>query len=287
MQTLLAYSLVFHGSHDLRSQTAAKQLTDYFRQKIQHQSHLPQALGQDLRWTNVTPPTECVATASSQQTITSLIPTPILVQDAYLECHSLTLHEQIIQFIQSSQPSSQFSSKILLTIIPVFLLAGVHVIEDIPTEVAIAQQRLASVTALRMTPHLGSHMGLCRIVNEQMSCLPMEAWILLAHGSRRAGVNDAIADLATHLGAVPAFWSTPSGLETQIQALATLGFRRIGIFPYFLFSGGITDAIAQTVTQLAAQFPHLTLTLTQPFDFALPQLADLLMNLAQSTASAS
>jgi len=282
LQTLLAYSLVFHGSHDPRSQNAAKQLTDHFRQKIQHQSQLPQALGQDLHWTNFTSQSELAAAAFNQQTITPPFPTPILVQDVYLECYPLTLHEQMIHFIRQSQPTSQVFQKISLAIIPVFLLAGVHVTEDLPAEVAIAQPDLESVADLRITPHLGSQMGLRRIVNEQMSSLPMEAWILLAHGSRRAGANDAIAELATDLGAVAAFWSIPSSLETQIQELATLGIRRIGIFPYFLFSGGITDAIAQTVAQLVIQFPHLTLTLTNPFDFALPQLADLLVDLAQS-----
>ena len=273
---------MFHGSHDPRSQNAAKQLTDHFRQKIQHQSQLPQALGQDLHWTNFTSQSELAAAAFNQQTITPPFPTPILVQDVYLECYPLTLHEQMIHFIRQSQPTSQVFQKISLAIIPVFLLAGVHVTEDLPAEVAIAQPDLESVADLRITPHLGSQMGLRRIVNEQMSSLPMEAWILLAHGSRRAGANDAIAELATDLGAVAAFWSIPSSLETQIQELATLGIRRIGIFPYFLFSGGITDAIAQTVAQLVIQFPHLTLTLTNPFDFALPQLADLLVDLAQS-----
>jgi len=272
---------VFHGSHDVRSQAAAKYLTDCFRQKIQHQSRFFQLSGKDSYRINLDSYSELNSTLFKQQTIIPPVSVPVLVQDAYLECFPLTLHEQVVQFIQQSQAIFRFSGKVLLLIIPVFLLAGVHVTEDIPTEVAIAQQILGTVAELRVTAHLGSQAGLRRIMNEQMSSLPMETWVLLAHGSRRPGINEAIAELAGDLGAVAAFWSIPTSLETQIQALATLGLRRIGIFPYFLFSGGITDAIAQTVTQLAEQFPHLSLTLTQPFDFALPQLADLLMDLAQ------
>lgn len=285
MQSPSGHILVFHGSYDPRSQRAAKDLSNLFREKIQYSSQVSQAVGQTFSEIRFSTASGYESMRLSQQVVP--VSTALLVQDAYLECVPFPLHDQIIQAIQQSPLGTKLIRNSRLNILPVFLLAGVHVTEDIPAEVAIAQQTLGEVVELTVTPHLGSQMGLRRIINEQMSSLPIEAWILLAHGSRRAGANEAIAELATDLGAVAAFWSIPSSLETQIQELDTLGFRRIGIFPYFLFSGGITDAIAQTITQLSHQYPHLTLTLTKPLDSALPQLADLLMNLVQPAAPSS
>jgi sirohydrochlorin cobaltochelatase len=41
------------------------------------------------------------------------------------------------------------------------------------------------------------------------------------------------------------------------------GCEEITILPYFLFEGGITDAIAQTVTQLSQEFPTARLKMTE------------------------
>jgi sirohydrochlorin ferrochelatase len=50
--------------------------------------------------------------------------------------------------------------------------------------------------------------------------------------------------------------------------------------PYFLFAGGITDAIAQSVSGLQAQFPRLQLKLAEPIG-ASAQLADLIVDLIE------
>jgi len=149
---------------------------------------------------------------------------------------------------------------------------------DLPA--AIAAVQTSPNQMLTITPHLGSHPGLKRLLNECLSPLPMEAWILLAHGSRRSSANQAIEQLALDLGTVTAYWSTAPSLETRIHELAASGLRKIGILPYFLFSGAITDAIAQGVAQLRLTFPNLTLTLAQPLDVKIPELADLLVDLA-------
>lgn len=154
--------------------------------------------------------------------------------------------------------------------------------EDLPA--AIETVRNHHLFTPIVTPHLGSHPGLKRLLNERMSALPMEAWILMAHGSRRPEATLTIEQLATDLGVMTAYWSIPSSLEARIQELAALGIRKIGILPYFLFSGGITDAITQTVQQLTQKFPQLTLTLSHPLDHNLPELADLLIDLAKREA---
>lgn len=272
----VAYLLVFHGSHDLRSQQAAQALTQAFRQAIQQIPNVPQAVGQTFDWRS----TEPLAPLNNQPGLiaTSLVAqdNPILVQDAYLECFPLPLHQQITQFAQQVEARSGNQPLQKIVVIPVFLLAGTHVMEDIPSEVALAQPLIGN-TILEITPHFGAHAGLQRVITEQMAARPFEAWILLAHGSRYPGANQNIEAIANKLGAIAAYWSTEPKLETRLQELATAGLHRIGIFPYFLFSGAITDAIAQNVTQLSQQWPQLALTLVTPLEGS-QELANLLVD---------
>jgi sirohydrochlorin ferrochelatase len=207
------------------------------------------------------------------------------VGTAYLECHSLPLHQQIEQFnlaLQASfgTESAGIAKPYRLVILPLFLLPGVHVMEDIPQEIALAQQALGASIELDLRPAIGSHSGLHRLVTECMATQPVEAWILLAHGSRRLDANQPVEELAERLGAISAYWSVPPSLESRLQALSQLGIRHVGILPYFLFAGGITDAIAQTVQTLSQQFPALKLHLAPPLA-ASSELTDLLIDLAQ------
>jgi len=54
-------------------------------------------------------------------------------------------------------------------VVPLFLLLGVHVIEDIPTEVAIAQQALGQEVKIDLRPYLGTHPGLSCLLANQMA----------------------------------------------------------------------------------------------------------------------
>lgn len=249
-----AYLLVYHGSRDPRPQAAVTELADLFAQRMAHRNALvPHAV--DAR-------SPAIATSGP-------------VETAYLDCGPLPLHLQIVQFCQVVAGSAPLR----LHIVPLFLLAGVHVTEDIPAEVALAKAQLGDRVTITIAPHIGSHLRLRRILNERMSPVPAEAWILLAHGSRRVGANQPIVALAEHLGAVPAFWSVPPDLELQIQTFEQMGLRQIAILPYFLFPGGITDAIATRVEQLRQQFPTLNLHLDTPLA-ASAELADLLLDFA-------
>jgi len=261
-----AYILVFHGSHDPRSQQAAQQLTESFRQKIGQTAQVSHAVGESFDWSN--------PSASNLSVITQ--PHPIPVQDVYLECVPQPLPQQIEQFIEQTQAAGHPIAEYV--VVPVFLLAGMHVTQDLPEAIAT----IGTTVPLRITPHLGSCSGLRRILNERTSLLPMEAWMLLAHGSRRREANQIIENLADHLGVVAAYWATEPNLEQRLHELTTLGLKRIGILPYFLFSGSITDAIAERVSQLTTSFPQLQLTLAQPFDVNIPELADLVLDLATS-----
>jgi sirohydrochlorin ferrochelatase len=88
---------------------------------------------------------------------------------------------------------------------------------------------------------------------------------------------DVVAD---YLGAVAAYWSMKPTLEEQLVALADADRKRIAILPYFLFSGGITDAIAQSVLSLQERFSKLQLSLFNPIGVS-SELADLIVDLIE------
>ncbi|MDJ1182686.1 sirohydrochlorin chelatase [Roseofilum casamattae] len=201
-----------------------------------------------------------------------------LVATATLELGQFSLHEQI----------EHFGDRLLvrgidtLNIIPLFLLPGVHVMEDIPAEVSVAQQTLGRKLNLNICPYLGTHRQLQDILVQEMAKSDRQTWIVAAHGSRRAGGNQPIEILAHQLGIVDAYWSVMPSVQWRMEQLLELGYDRIGILPYFLFPGHITDAIATAVCQLQQHYPQLDYaiapTLSQYSSFAKIVL-DLTVNL--------
>lgn len=268
-----AYLLIYHGSPDPRPKLAAEVLAHSFSQKIAHANL-------EIRSRGVVQVDQHQHSLTNQIAGSGTIDRP-LVGTAYLECGPLPLHQQLKLFCQQLQTTDNATAGLpsQLVLLPLFLLPGVHVMEDIPREIAQAQDAVGATVEIMPRPHLGSHPGLQRLVTERMAALPVEAWILLAHGSRRPNANCPIDRLADRLGAIPAYWSVAPSLESRLQELAQLGLKKIAILPYFLFAGGITDAIAQTVATLTLQFPTLDLQLMPPLE-ASPGLADLLVDLA-------
>jgi sirohydrochlorin ferrochelatase len=282
LQPFAAYFLVFHGSPDPRPQATASQLAHFFAERVQHSS--PTGETAALLFGQASSPLALASVSSTQAfSDSSLTIQKPLVGIASLECTPLPLHQQMNQFgntLLEKLGNEQAQQAASIAVLPLFLLAGVHVTQDIPAEVALAERSLPPNLRFVIKPHLGSHVGLRRLITERMATLPIEAWVLLAHGSRRSQANQAVEALAEHLGALAAYWAVPPDLESRLSELAQLGYRSIGILPYFLFRGRTTDAIARTVKQLSHKFPTLHLTLTDPID-ASSELADLLVDLTQ------
>lgn len=198
-----------------------------------------------------------------------------LVGSAVLECAPLPLHEQIQQFSQTAIAQNIRH----IQIVPLFLIPGVHVMEDIPEQVKIAQQALKETVTIAISPHIGTHPGMENLLANRFAQHSADAYILMSHGSRRSGGNQPVETLASKLGAVSAYWSVAPKLESRLQELAQSGCQRVAILPYFLFAGGITDTIAQAVDQLSHQFPNLALDLAAPLEVS-DRLADLVLDLS-------
>lgn len=250
------YLLVAHGSRDPRPQFTLEKLAKHLSERL------------------------------ANLTASESIP---LVGTGVLELGPTPLHEQICRFGEESLALGIAK----VQVVPLFLLPGVHVREDIPTEIAIAQQQLGDRIEINVRSHLGSHLpGLTQCVTTLMesrwdaksSTLPPSrsspTWILLAHGSRRPGANLPVEEIAEKVGAVTAYWSVPPSLEERVRFLISKGYAEIGIVPYFLFTGGIADAIANSLQQLKKEFPYTEFYLTNFLESS-SLLVDLIVDLIQ------
>lgn len=246
MKSPSAYLLVSHGSRDPRPQAEVEKLAVLVSQKLKNGN-----------WTGVASP---------------------LIGTACLELAPLPLHRQIEEFGILALASGVNR----VEIVPLFLLPGVHVMEDIPSEVDRALLGLNLKIEIR--PHLGAHPGLGHLLADQIPDFDADAKILLSHGSRRPNGNQPVEELAARLGAVAAYWSVSPSLEMRVQELVGAGYRKIAIIPYFLFPGGIADAIARAVEVISQELPAVDLSLTAPIG-ASNELADLILDLVQDSPS--
>ncbi|NJM69520.1 MAG: sirohydrochlorin chelatase [Scytonema sp. RU_4_4] len=248
-----AYLLVSHGSRDPRPEIAMKHLVGLLCHKI----------GRDL-------------SALATGPITSQWKCETLVSTAYLERNPEPLHQQIIKFGKNALDSGYHSLKIL----PLFLLSGIHVMEDIPAEVALAKQVLGQDIKIFLQPYLGCHPALERLLAKQLIATKAEAKILLAHGSRRQQANAPVEAMAAKIGAVAAYLSVFPSLEARVQELVAANYKNLLTIPYFLFPGGMTDTVARRQQELKLQFPMVNFQLAEPLG-ASAELVELIWDLLE------
>jgi sirohydrochlorin cobaltochelatase len=238
-----AYLLVSHGSRDPRPQIEIDRLADRL------QLHL-----------ETTAPTK----------------SPILVGTAQLELATKPLHAQISDF--ACRCTEIGISQIV--ILPLFLIPGVHVMEDIPAEVILATDKIGDLVKLVVLPFLGENPNFANLFEANGSSVTGQS-IILAHGSRKTGGNAIVEQLANRLDLTAAYWSVAPNLADTVAQLIATGATEIGILPYFLFAGGITDAIEKLVLELRAQYPQVQLRLGEPIGNS-PELVDTIGNILGS-----
>jgi sirohydrochlorin ferrochelatase len=237
-----AYFLVSHGSRDPRPQLAMDDLAQQVAQAL-----------------------------ASRTPGNTLQP---LVQTGVLELGQ-PLHQQLQAFAEQALEVGYES----ITLLPMFLLPGVHVMDDIPTEVVQAESQIQ----IQICPYLGTAPDLWRLLD--VDPVRPSGRVLISHGSRRPAGQQTVEAIAAKLGAIPAYWSIAPDLDTQVTILVRQGVQEIEVLPYFLFEGGTTDAIAQKVAQLQQQYPAAQIHLRQPIG-ATPQLVTLILELlAEPTIS--
>ncbi|MGB3292404.1 MAG: CbiX/SirB N-terminal domain-containing protein [Phormidesmis sp.] len=285
-----AYLLVSHGSRDPRPQEAMNRLADLVRKHLEA-THLPPALNNEPSATQQYKDAERpfsdhhsevpVAGQTSVLTRPRLKTVPpasskVIVGTACLELSPIPLSEQIYEFGLRLRAAGIHELKLL----PMFLMAGVHVMEDIPEEIEAARRLLGDSPKLTLCPHLGSHAKIPEVLAKRLAAVSTEGALLVAHGSRRPKGNRAIGGLARRLGTAVAYWAVPPDIETQVIELMQQGHQRLTILPYFLFAGGITDAIAHRTEELAERFPKVGFRLL-PTLGATDEIAELAFDLVR------
>ena len=232
----LPYLLVFHGSSDPRYQAAVAELMFSLKADLNHP----------------------------------------LVRAAFLEAYPLPLWQQITDFAAVAAEQGYTTIHIL----PVFLHPGVHVMEDIPREMAQASEGELPVK-IHLEPYIGQNTSAIAslLAQKMMAAPPVTAWILLAHGSRREAGNQSVEDIAqqltrlinpgngikmTPIAISTAYWSVAPSLEERLATLVAAGHRQVGILPYFLFPGGITEAISRRAEELSQTHAVSIITLNPP-----------------------
>jgi sirohydrochlorin ferrochelatase len=243
-----AYFFVYHGSRDQRSSISANVLAQ----------NILNALGR-------------ASVASSDQGSRGEaddVSSPTLFQVGALELASSPLHQQIADF--GWRVARRGVSSIV--VMPLFLLAGTHVCDDIPEEVAIAQSLLGSAVDLHRHPHLGAHPRIVQWLGQQVTDAHTgyhrALRIFVSHGSKKTIGHQPTEAIAEALGARSAYWSLAPSLDQclahEISTTTDRTITAVRIIPYFLFSGKITDAIAQTVQDYRRQFPMIHFRVTPP-----------------------
>jgi sirohydrochlorin cobaltochelatase len=259
-----AYLLVFHGSRDYRTQTAAINLKNLLIAKYQSKNILTQQNYIEKKSLNFEPKSATELTVSN-------LPMASMIEVAALELGDQSLCESLIKFAQRA--SLQGFKKI--KVVPLFLSPGVHVQSDIPAEIASANQQLNSQITIELSTYLGKYSGIVSLLRTQFTELAAKTRILIAHGSRLIAAAEYYQNLAQQLNAEIAYWSTMPNFSQQIRTQIALGSQKIAILPYFLFPGKITEAIAQEVANLQQEYPHVELRLGKPLGTT-PAIAELI-----------
>ncbi|MBE9068629.1 hypothetical protein IQ260_18450 [Leptolyngbya cf. ectocarpi LEGE 11479] len=183
-----------------------------------------------------------------------------MVGTAVLDCGLLPLHKQICEFGRRLSSSGIDQ----LRLVPLFLLQGKHVMDDIPSEIELARNELNGMIDLVVGEHIGGHQGMAGLMAKRFVDSPKRGRLIVAHGSRQARGNRAVDTLAKSLGTAVAYWTIESDIENQTIQLMQQGCSTLTIFPYFLFAGGITDGIAHLTEELAERFPRTEFRLLPP-----------------------
>ena len=161
-----------------------------------------------------------------------------------LEMGPQPLEQQIGDFLISHQLPS-------VTVLPLFLLSGVHAEVDIPEAIAQVGERV------QQTKVLGKSAGLVEFLARTTVLEPNEGIVLFAHGSRRQEANRQMSLLAESLAqslqtpVLPAFLKEEGSLQQAMSQLQTEG-HRVLVLPHFIFLGGVIDYLMELIEGIDA-----------------------------------
>ena len=166
---------------------------------------------------------------------------------------------------------------------PYFLIDGVYVQEDLPTEVAAQFPQLT----IRVAPCFGFHEKLAAIALERVQTVDpapgaangtQSALLVMAHGTPLEHANQPVRQMTAWLHAQTPYslaatayldCNTPR-IADAIDALAAQGARKIVALPYFLHRGRhLRQDLPQLLAAARRRHPNLTLLEAPHLDYDL------------------
>ncbi|WP_117170769.1 sirohydrochlorin chelatase [Paraliobacillus sediminis] len=167
-----------------------------------------------------------------------------------------------------------------IILVPVFLLPGVHVIEDIPNEVKKAQHKFPEL-AIHVSEPLGASEQLIvntqkRIVNRRvMHEQKREAVLLVSHGSRYLEASDMFAsfgrELENKLTGMPVYESylnsNDPNFEVELERLLAADYDVIYLVPHFFSIGFFPEKIQQIASSVQAKQKRTVVIYVDPITF--------------------
>lgn len=150
-----------------------------------------------------------------------------------------------------------------ITVVPVFLLPGVHANQDVPELIERARKLNPEISFFYGEP-LGCDERMVAILSDRLvrggfSGTDGEAVLLVGHGSREPAAAVEFEKLAATLRLklqkeVPtAFITTPPYYENAVSELLASGVQKIYLLPFLLFSGGFTRKMENNLEPIAKQ----------------------------------
>jgi sirohydrochlorin cobaltochelatase len=161
-----------------------------------------------------------------------------------------------------------------IVVLPVMLLTASHVKSDLPSEITrfsadFPQIEMRFARALTLEPKLLRAAAERIAEGERRSTrvIPRNETLLLVigRGTNDPETNAPIGKLARTLRAEMGFGGTEIGYggtvspltEPALRHAATLGFKRIIVFPYFLFAGVLVKRVYAASDRVAADHPAI------------------------------
>ncbi|MEB3272276.1 MAG: CbiX/SirB N-terminal domain-containing protein [Prochlorothrix sp.] len=228
--------VLIHGSRDPRPQVATRRLL----QRLQSASHPRSTPG--LSRPSPSNPEQCHSKFN-------LHPTP-----AVLELGEHPLAQQLTQIAHQAHAQGHRQIRVF----PLFLLPGNHVQVDLPQALEECRAHLPIDFRITLAPPLGPDPLFRQWLRSCCCGASPQPWILLAHGSQRPEAQVYLQRLAQDLDMTLATWATPPFLGDRVQTLVDRGITHLGLLPFFLFEGRLTQAIEEQRQNLAKTYPQLS-----------------------------
>ncbi|MDL4843037.1 sirohydrochlorin chelatase [Aquibacillus rhizosphaerae] len=167
-----------------------------------------------------------------------------------------------------------------ITVVPILLLPGIHVSEDIPLEISKGKKQHPELIINYAKP-LGSdgvivEMIRNRVVERDVFKELKKAVLLVSHGSRNQQAVEEFEQLAiackneisNQYDVYTAYLKmTVPSLEEQLDNLKIYNYQEIYVVPHFLFSGGFEKEIEEVTQSYQKQMPNTSIIHCEPTGF--------------------